>query len=206
MNPPYIVKVIIFILREKWWDLTRSYGKSPYTDRKSKKQRDNTKTTPKTSITLRLRTDLGRSVGATVTTKLELLNRFTGSQPSHLPQKPCNQKIYKDLRQSRLCSSRLEASSGPRTKGVPTNNQRGRGSGPCLLWVGLDKSSYIVPTALLVGVQCFRKDLYKAVEWPSTRPIVLSMITGPYFRRRRRLTILEPDETKFASPLTHLSL
>ena len=77
-----------------------------------------------------------------------------------------------------------------RTKGVPTNDQRGRGSGPCLLWGGLDMSRHIVPTALLVRVQCFRKDLCKAVEGPSTRPIDLSMITGSYFRRQRRLTIL----------------
>ena len=41
-------------------------------------------------------------------------------------------KIYKDIHQSRLYSTRREASSGSRTKGVPTNNQRGRGSGPCL--------------------------------------------------------------------------
>ena len=27
----------------------------------------------------------------------------------------------------------LYASSGPKTEGVPTNNQRGRGSGPCRL-------------------------------------------------------------------------
>ena len=58
----------------------------------------------------------------------------------------------------------LEASSGPRTKGVPTNNQRGRGSGPCLLWRGLDKARHIVPNALFVRVQCFRNDLYKAVK------------------------------------------
>ena len=53
------------ICREKGRDLTQSYDKSPYTDRKSKKQRDNTKTPPKASIThvQRLRTDLGRSVG-----------------------------------------------------------------------------------------------------------------------------------------------
>ena len=49
--------------REKGRDLTQSYDKSPYTDRKSKKQRDNTKTPPTTSITQRLQTDLGRSVG-----------------------------------------------------------------------------------------------------------------------------------------------
>ena len=66
------------------------------------------------------------------------------------------------------------------------------------------KSRHIVPNALLVIVQCVKKDIYMAVEGPSTRPIVLSMINGSYFRRR--LTILEPDETKFASHLTLLSL
>ena len=37
--------------------------KAPTPTEKSNKQRDNTKTPPKTSITQRLRTDLGRSVG-----------------------------------------------------------------------------------------------------------------------------------------------
>ena len=37
---------------------------------------------------------------------------------------------------------------------VPTNNQRERGSKVCLLWGGLNKSHHIVPTALLVRVQC----------------------------------------------------
>ena len=55
---------------------------------------------------------------------------------------------------------------------------------------------HIVPIALLVGVQCFREKLYKAVEWPSIRRIVLSAITGLYFRRRMRLTIFELDEMK----------
>ena len=36
----------------------------------SKKQNDNTKTHPKTSITQQLRTDLGRSVGVTTVTQL----------------------------------------------------------------------------------------------------------------------------------------
>ena len=32
------------------------------------------------------------------------------------------------------CTTRsLYASSGPKAEGVPTNNQRGRGSGPCRL-------------------------------------------------------------------------
>ena len=60
-------------------------------------------------------------------------------------------------------------------EGLSTNNQRGRRSGPCRLSGGLDKARYIVQTALLVRVQCFRKGIYKAVERPSTRPIVLSM-------------------------------
>ena len=84
------------------------------------------------------------------------------------------------------CATRsLYASSCPKAEGVPTNNQRGRGSGPCRFWGGLDKARHIVPTALLVSVQRLRNDLYKAVKGPSTRPIVLSMITGPYWRRRR---------------------
>ena len=44
---------------------------------------------------------------------------------------------------------------------VPTNNERGRRSGPCRLCGGLDKARHIVSTALLVRVQCFRKGLYK---------------------------------------------
>ena len=49
----------------------------------SKKQSDKTKTPPKTSITQRLRTDLGRSVGVTTATLMVWLNRLTGSQTSH---------------------------------------------------------------------------------------------------------------------------
>ena len=37
--------------------------KAPTPTEKSKKQRDNTKTPPKTSLTQQLRTDLGRSIG-----------------------------------------------------------------------------------------------------------------------------------------------
>ena len=85
--------------------------------------------------------------------------------------------MYKDIHQRRLCSARLEASSDQKTEGFSNNNQRGRGSRSCLIWVCLDKFRHIVSIALLVRVQFFRKDLYKAVEGPSTRPIVLSMIT-----------------------------
>ena len=44
--------------------------------------------------------------------------------------------------------------------------------------------------------------MYKAVEGPSTRPIVLSKIDGSYIRRRRRLTIFESDEMEFGVSLT----
>ena len=112
-----------------------------------------------------------------------------------------NIKVYQKYLATSIkvgCATRsLYASSGPKAEGVPTNNQRGRRSGPCRLWGGLDKARHIVPTALLVRVQRFRNDLYKAVKGPSTRPIVLSMIAGSYWRRRRRFTIFEPDEMKF---------
>ena len=79
------------------------------------------------------------------------------------------------------CATRsLYASSGPKAEGVPTNNQRGRGSGPCRLWGGLDKARHIVPTALLVRVQRFRNDLYKAeivILWVYyTTPYCFSLI------------------------------
>ena len=50
---------------------------------KPTKQRDKKKTPPKTSITHRLRTDLGWSVAVTIATELVWFERFTGSQPSH---------------------------------------------------------------------------------------------------------------------------
>ena len=77
--------------------------------------------------------------------------------------------MYKDIHKSRLCSARLEASTGPRTEGIPDNIQRGRGSGPCLLPGGLDNSRHKVTTTLFV------RDLYKAVGGQSTRPIFLDI-------------------------------
>ena len=47
------------------------------------------------------------------------------------------------------CATRsLYASLGPKAEGVPTNNQRGRGSGICRLLGGLGKARHIVQTAL----------------------------------------------------------
>ena len=39
----------------------------------------------------------------------------------------------------------LYGSSGPKAEGIPTNNQRGRGSGPYPLRRGLDKVLHIRP-------------------------------------------------------------
>ena len=66
--------------------------KTPTPTEKSKKQRENTKTPPQTSIIQRLRIDLGRSVGVKTATQLVWLNRLTGSQPSHSPQQLCTRR------------------------------------------------------------------------------------------------------------------
>ena len=76
-------KILLNTLKEKQRDLTLSYDKSPYTHRKIQKATRQNKSPPKTSITQRLRTDLGRSVGVTIATQLVWLNQFKGSQPSH---------------------------------------------------------------------------------------------------------------------------
>ena len=56
----------------------------PLHPQKNKKQRDNKKNATKPSITQRLRTDLGRSVEVTTTTRLVWLNRnSTRTQPSN---------------------------------------------------------------------------------------------------------------------------
>ena len=55
----------LWVKKEEIW--LSPMTKAPTPTEKSKKQRDNTKTPPKTSITQGLRTDLGRSAGATST-------------------------------------------------------------------------------------------------------------------------------------------
>ena len=52
-------------------------------EKKSKTNMTTQTTPPKTTITQRLRTDLGRSVGVTAVTQLAWLNRFTSAQPSY---------------------------------------------------------------------------------------------------------------------------
>ena len=76
-------------------------------------------------------------------------------------------------------------------EGALTNNQRGRRSGYCRLWGGLDKARHIVTTALLGRVQRCRKGLYKAIDGQITRPIVLLMLNWSYCRPWRRLTIFK---------------
>ena len=63
---------------------------------------------------------------------------------------------------------------------------RGKEDQGLVSFCGLDKSPHIVPTALLVREQHSRKDLYKAVEGPSTIPLVLSMINRSYFGHPKR--------------------
>ena len=48
---------------------------------------DNTKRHQENSITQGLQTELGLSVGETTIIELVLINWFTGTQPSHFPQK-----------------------------------------------------------------------------------------------------------------------
>ena len=56
--------------REKEEILFSPMTKAPTPTEKPKKQRENRKATPKTSITQRLQTDFGRSVGITIATQL----------------------------------------------------------------------------------------------------------------------------------------
>ena len=68
------------VSREKRRDLTQSYDKAPTPAEMSKWQSDNTNNATKSSISYRLLTDLGRSIGVTTATQLV---RFTGF--THLP-------------------------------------------------------------------------------------------------------------------------
>ena len=72
----------VSLWRQKGRDLTQSYDKSPYTKRNVK-----TNNAIKSSITQRLRTDLGRPVGVTTATQLVCLTVLH----SHSPHQPCNQ-------------------------------------------------------------------------------------------------------------------
>ena len=72
-------------------DLTQSYDKTPYTSRNVERAKWQHKLRHKSSITQRLRTDLGRSVGVTTATQLVWLTGLR-AQPSNFPQQPCNQK------------------------------------------------------------------------------------------------------------------
>ena len=82
-------------------------------------------------------------------------------------------KVYQKYLVSSIkvsCATRsLYVSSGPKDEGVLSKNQKGQGSGPCSNRGGLDKTRYIAPIALLVRVQRFRNDLYKAVKMQRTR-------------------------------------
>ena len=61
--------------REKEGDMTKTYDENPYTNRTFENQLKTQKRHQKNSITQRLRTDLGRSVGVATFIKLVWLNR-----------------------------------------------------------------------------------------------------------------------------------
>ena len=82
----------VYSKKEIW---LRPMTKAPTPTEKSKKQCENTKTPPKTSISQRLRTNLGRSVGITIVTQLVWLNRFTD------PNLPTNYKI-REINRTRI--------------------------------------------------------------------------------------------------------
>ena len=64
-------KVKTVIIKSEKLNLTQSYDKSPYTNRKLKKNlSDNTKTLPISSITKRMQTDLERSLEVAKATQL----------------------------------------------------------------------------------------------------------------------------------------
>ena len=100
----------------------------------------------KTSITQRLRTDLGRSIGVTTAIQLVWLNRFTGIQPSHKPQKPCNKKDTFKYLIIWLCNVYHKVST------------------TLFVMMQLESSRVI------------RSRNNKAVEWPNTRSIVLWVV------------------------------
>ena len=76
----YSVSMDTDLVKEKKEDIWLSpMTKAPYNHRNPKSN----VTTPKTSITRRLRTDLGRSVGVTTVKPLICLNRLSSAQPSN---------------------------------------------------------------------------------------------------------------------------
>ena len=91
----YTIICTLLLKRKKGRDLTQSYDKSPYTSRNVKRARlqHNAK---KSSITQRLRTGLGRSVGVTTATQLLWLTGLR-AKPSHFPwnQKDKHLKVRK---------------------------------------------------------------------------------------------------------------
>ena len=90
VNHMHTCQRLVWCTIKKGRDLTQSYDKSPTPTEKFQKATWKHKNATKNSITQRLRTDLGRSVGVTIATQLVWLNQLKGSQPSHSPQQLCD--------------------------------------------------------------------------------------------------------------------
>ena len=77
------VFVVTTTRRQKGRDLTPSYDKKPLHQQKCQKGKVTTQTMPqKSSITQRLRTDLGRSIGVTTATQLVWLTGLRANLPT----------------------------------------------------------------------------------------------------------------------------
>ena len=116
------------------------------------------------------------------------------------------QKISSDGHKSKLCYAQSVRELGSKGCGSPDLRSKWTWIGTLSLLRMFRQGPPYSPNTLLVRVQRLRNDLYKVVKGPSTKPLVLLMITGSYWQRRMRFTIFAPDEIKFASSLTLLSL
>ena len=160
----------------------------PLHQQKCQKGKVTTQTTSqKSSITLRLRTDLGRSVGVTTATPTDVVNLVYGP---NLPT-PCNSRVIKRTLRSvwllvcclykevylhfflnvcpfdytadyGLCSAHTEANLGPRTDGVSNYNQSGR-------W-GFEKARHINRSCIrtLSNFKCLFNLLHKIIKIKGT--------------------------------------
>ena len=124
-----------------------------------------------------------------------------------------NSKIYiMTSKKDRLHSANLEASSSQMAEGVPNNNQRGRRSGPCCFWGGLDKTRHIVSTAWLVRVQLMRQESsvhgfirakHKTYSPLGDHWVIMALSKAfNYFRTRRDKIDCAFDSLRFLSKIT----
>ena len=110
--------------------------------------------------------------------------------------------MYSDVYLRILCSVNLPERTGLRAEGIQTNNQRGGGSGSISswgVWTVISSDSLVSRREPL-----YERSVQGCIRTLSTRHIVLLLITGSYWRLRILFAMFEPEEMKFAAPLTLL--